>query len=71
MSKLDKLFKSSDKKELKNLNKIVDEIEKLEDTISKLSDEELKYKKLINDCGAIRKMLISSCKTLKEKKAEV
>ncbi len=30
--------------------------------------EELKYKNLINNCGAIRKMLISSCKTLKEKK---
>ena len=30
--------------------------------------EEKQYKKLNNDCGAIRKMLISSCKTLKEKK---
>ena len=30
--------------------------------------EENKYKKLNNNCGAIRKMLISSCKTLKEKK---
>ena len=30
--------------------------------------EENQYKKLNNDCGAIRKMLISSCKTLKEKK---
>ena len=30
--------------------------------------EENQYKKLINDCGSIRKMLISSCKTLKEKK---
>ncbi|MBQ7339239.1 MAG: four helix bundle protein [Clostridia bacterium] len=30
--------------------------------------EEKQYKKLTNDCGAIRKMLISSCKTLKEKK---
>ena len=29
---------------------------------------ETQYKKLNNDCGAIRKMLISSCKTLKEKK---
>ena len=30
--------------------------------------EEDKYKKLNNVCGVIRKMLISSCKTLKEKK---
>ena len=30
--------------------------------------EETQYKKLNNDCGVIRKMLISSCKTLKEKK---
>ena len=30
--------------------------------------EENQYKKLNNDCGVIRKMLISSCKTLKEKK---
>ncbi|MBQ3506431.1 MAG: four helix bundle protein [Clostridia bacterium] len=30
--------------------------------------EESKYKKLISKCGVIRKMLISSCKTLKEKK---
>ena len=30
--------------------------------------EESKYKKLISDCGIIRKMLISSCKTLKENK---
>ena len=30
--------------------------------------EETQYKKLHNDCGVIRKMLISSCKTLKEKK---
>ena len=44
MSKLEILFNLSDKKELKNLNKIVDEIEKLEDTISKLNDEELKEK---------------------------
>ena len=29
--------------------------------------EEKKYKQLIIDCGIIRKMLISSCKTLKEK----
>lgn len=29
--------------------------------------EEKKYKKLNNDCGVIRKMLISSCKTLKAK----
>ena len=29
---------------------------------------ETQYKKLNNDCGVIRKMLISSCKTLKEKK---
>lgn len=29
--------------------------------------EEKQYKKLANDCGAIRKMLISSCNTLKEK----
>ena len=28
---------------------------------------ETQYKKLINDCGTIRKMLISSCKTLKAK----
>ena len=27
--------------------------------------DEYQYKKLINDCGTIRKMLISSCKTLK------
>ena len=42
MSKLEGLFNLNDKKELKKLNKIVDEIEKLEDTISKLNDEELK-----------------------------
>ena len=30
--------------------------------------EETQYKKLNNDCGVIRKMLISSSKTLKEKK---
>ena len=30
--------------------------------------EENEYKKLNNTCGTIRKMLISSCKTLKEKK---
>lgn len=30
--------------------------------------EESKYKKLNNDCGLIRKMLISSCRTLKAKK---
>ena len=30
--------------------------------------EETKYKQLNNECGLIRKMLISSCKTLKEKK---
>ena len=30
--------------------------------------EENQYKKISNDCGAIRKMLISSCKTLKDKK---
>ena len=30
--------------------------------------EETQYKKLNNDCSVIRKMLISSCKTLKEKK---
>lgn len=29
--------------------------------------EEKQYKKLNNDCGVIRKMLISSCKTLKTK----
>ena len=29
-------------------------------------DEE-RYKKIINECGLIRKMLISSCKTMKEK----
>ena len=29
--------------------------------------EENQYRKLNNDCGTIRKMLISSCKTLKEK----
>lgn len=29
--------------------------------------EEEKYKKLNNDCGIIRKMLISSCKTMKTK----
>lgn len=29
--------------------------------------KEAQYKKLNNDCGAIRKMLISSCKTLKAK----
>ena len=29
---------------------------------------ETQYKKLNNDCGTIRKMLISSCKTLKAKK---
>ena len=44
MSKLEELFKSSDKKELMKLNKIVDEIEKLEATISKLNDKELKQK---------------------------
>ena len=30
--------------------------------------EERQYKKFNNDCGLIRRMLISSCKTLKEKK---
>ena len=30
--------------------------------------EENQFKKLNNACGVIRKMLISSCKTLKEKK---
>ena len=30
--------------------------------------KENQYKKLNNDCGSIRKMLISSYKTLKEKK---
>lgn len=30
--------------------------------------EEKQYKKLNNDCGVIRKMLISSCKTLKAKR---
>ena len=30
--------------------------------------EETQYKKLNNACGVIRKMLISSCKTLKDKK---
>lgn len=30
--------------------------------------QEKQYKKLNNDCGVIRKMLISSCKTLKAKK---
>ena len=28
---------------------------------------EVEYKRLSNECGTIRKMLISSCKTLKEK----
>ena len=28
---------------------------------------EEKYKKLLNECGSIRRMLISSCKTMKEK----
>lgn len=30
-----------------------------------LNEEE--YKKLINECGTIRRMLISSCKTMKDK----
>ncbi len=30
--------------------------------------EETQYKKVNNDCGVIRRMLISSCKTLKDKK---
>ena len=30
--------------------------------------EEKQYKKLANNCGAIRKMLISSCNTLKDKR---
>ena len=30
--------------------------------------EEKQYKKLNNDCGVIRKLLISSCKTLKAKR---
>ncbi len=34
-----------------------------------LSSEE--YKRLINDCGVIRRMLISSCKTLKERENEL
>lgn len=29
--------------------------------------EETKYKKLMSECGAIRRMLISSCKTVKNK----
>ena len=44
MSKLEELFNLADKREVKNLNKTVDKIEKLEETISKLKDEELKDK---------------------------
>lgn len=44
MSFLDSLLKKQDDVEIKRLNKIVDEIEALEDTISKLSDEELGHK---------------------------
>ncbi len=29
--------------------------------------EDKEYKKLISECGAIRRMLISSCKTIKDK----
>ena len=38
MRKLEKLLNITDKKELKKINKIVDEIEKLEETKSKLKD---------------------------------
>lgn len=42
MTKLEKIFNRGDQIEIKKLNKIVDKIDALEDTISSLSDEELK-----------------------------
>ena len=42
MTPLEKLLNRSDKTEIKNLNKIVDEIDALEEKISSLNDEELK-----------------------------
>jgi preprotein translocase subunit SecA len=44
MSKLDKIFNISDNIELKKIEKMVDEIDKLESKISSLSDEDLKNK---------------------------
>ena len=42
MTPLEKLLNRSDKTEIKKLNKIVDEIDALEEKISSLNDEELK-----------------------------
>ena len=42
MTPLEKLLNRSDKTEIKKLNKIVDEIDSLEEKISSLNDEELK-----------------------------
>ena len=42
MTPLEKLLNRSDKTEIKKLNKLVDEIDALEEKISSLNDEELK-----------------------------
>ena len=44
MSKLDKIFDLSEKKETKNINNIIDKIASLESVISQLNDDELKGK---------------------------
>lgn len=46
MKNLAEIFDLSDKREIKKLHEIVDNIDKLEDTIAMLSDEELKYKSI-------------------------
>ena len=44
MSKLDKILDLSGKKEIKNINNIIDKIASLESVISQLNDDELKGK---------------------------
>ncbi len=49
MTPLEKLLNRSDKTEIKKLNKIVDEIDALEEKISSLNDEELKNGQTLDD----------------------
>ena len=61
MTPLEKLLNRSDKTEIKKLNKIVDEIDALEEKISSLNDEELKNMGFRRNLPNRKFLILQSC----------
>ena len=76
MSFLDSLFNMADKKDLKRFNKIVDEIDKIEDKYKAMSDEELQgmtpvLKERLKNGETLDDILVDAFATVREASARI